>query len=111
MDFEGIPANRSYYLIGLLVTHPDGICQKSFWADRDDGEALIFTEMLDYLRGGEGERGGRRGGRGGEGRGKKGRGGERRERGEGGGRRGKREGGCRRGGTLSKLLRSSLWGL
>ena len=50
MDLEGIPTNRSYYLIGLLVTHTDGIHQKSFWADEDDGEAQIFMEMLDYIR-------------------------------------------------------------
>ena len=35
MDLEGIPTNRSHYLIGLLVTHTDGIHQKSFWADED----------------------------------------------------------------------------
>ena len=50
MDLEGIPTNRSYYLIGLLVTHPGGIRQKSFWADRDDGESQIFMEMLDYMK-------------------------------------------------------------
>jgi predicted RecB family nuclease len=50
MDFEGIPANRSYYLIGLLVTHAGAIHQRSFWADGDDGEAQIFMEMLDYIK-------------------------------------------------------------
>lgn len=50
MDLEGIPTSRSYYLIGLLVTHRHGIHQKSFWADGDDGEAQIFMEMLDYIR-------------------------------------------------------------
>ncbi len=50
MDFEGVPTNASYYLIGLVVVDPDGIHQKSFWADGDDGEAQIFIEMLDYIR-------------------------------------------------------------
>lgn len=50
MDFEGIPANRSYYLIGLLISHAGAIHQRSFWADGDDGEAQIFMEMLDYIK-------------------------------------------------------------
>jgi predicted RecB family nuclease len=50
MDFEGTPSNQSYYLIGLLVTHPSGIDQRSFWADGDDGEVRIFLEMLDYIK-------------------------------------------------------------
>ena len=50
MDLEGIPTDRSYYLIGLLVTHHNGTHQKSFWADDEDDEAQIFMEMLDYIR-------------------------------------------------------------
>jgi predicted RecB family nuclease len=50
MDFEGTSTNRSYYLIGLLVVHAWDIHRKSFWADRDDGEAQIFMDMLDYLK-------------------------------------------------------------
>jgi hypothetical protein len=50
MDLEGVPTNRSYYLIGLLVAHPAGIQQKTFWADGYDGEAQIFIEMLDYVK-------------------------------------------------------------
>src|SRR5215218_7504741 len=31
LDIEGIPANRSYYLIGLLVSRDGVVDQKSFW--------------------------------------------------------------------------------
>ena len=50
MDFEGTPANNSFYLIGLLITHAGNTHQKSFWADGDDSEAKIFMEMLDYIK-------------------------------------------------------------
>jgi predicted RecB family nuclease len=50
MDFEGAPANNSFYLIGLLITHAGNTHQKSFWADGDDSEAKIFMEMLDYIK-------------------------------------------------------------
>jgi predicted RecB family nuclease len=50
MDFEGIPASNSFYLIGLLITHAGNTHQRSFWADGDDSEAKIFIEMLDYIK-------------------------------------------------------------
>ena len=50
LDIEGIPATRSYYLIGLLVSRSGAIEERSFWADTEHEEVKIFIELLDYLK-------------------------------------------------------------
>lgn len=50
MDFEGGPASRSYYLIGLLISQPGAVEQRSFWANEEDDEAQIFLDMLDHIK-------------------------------------------------------------
>jgi predicted RecB family nuclease len=49
LDIEGVPADKSYYLIGLFVKRADGIDQKSFWANVETDQVAIFVEMLDYI--------------------------------------------------------------
>lgn len=49
LDVEGIPDQRFYYLIGLLVCE-GGICiQYSFWADKREDEKVIWEQVLIKL--------------------------------------------------------------
>ncbi len=46
LDIEGIPDQRFYYLIGLLVCEGGNCTQHSFWADRLDDEAAAWKKLL-----------------------------------------------------------------
>src|SRR5215469_7717672 len=47
LDIEGLPDNRSYYLIGALVVSEGKEVFHSYWADDDTKEAAIFSEFVE----------------------------------------------------------------
>lgn len=49
LDIEGIPDQRLYYLIGLLVCDGETSIQYSFWADAQEDEETIWKQLLSKL--------------------------------------------------------------
>ena len=49
LDVEGLPDRDFYYLIGVRVTAPEGVVERSFWADRVDGEKSAWNGFADML--------------------------------------------------------------
>jgi uncharacterized protein (DUF433 family) len=49
LDIEGIPDQRFYYLIGLLVCDGEKSIQYSFWADTQEDEETIWNQLLSKL--------------------------------------------------------------
>ena len=49
LDIEGIPDQRFYYLIGLLVCDGEKTIQYSFWADTQEDEEVIWKQFLSKL--------------------------------------------------------------
>jgi len=49
LDIEGIPDQRLYYLIGLLVCDREKSIQYSFWADTQEDEEVIWRQFLSKL--------------------------------------------------------------
>ena len=49
LDIEGIPDQRFYYLIGLLVCDEEHSTQYSFWADSREDEGVIWEQLLSKL--------------------------------------------------------------
>lgn len=49
LDIEGIPDQRLYYLIGLLVCDGEKSIQYSFWADTQKEEETIWKQLLSKL--------------------------------------------------------------
>ena len=49
LDVEGIPDQRFYYLIGLLVVTRAGDKEHSFWADRENDEEKIWRQFLSVV--------------------------------------------------------------
>ena len=49
LDFEGIPAERSYYLIGLLLKNNDSFNYFPFWANTPSEEEHIWHKFLDKI--------------------------------------------------------------
>ncbi len=49
LDMEGIPDQRLYYLIGLLVCDGGKSIQHSFWADTQEDEEVIWNQFLSKL--------------------------------------------------------------
>lgn len=49
LDIEGIPDQRFYYLIGLLVCKGEKSVQHSFWADTLEEEKTIWKKLLTKL--------------------------------------------------------------
>jgi predicted RecB family nuclease len=50
LDVEGLPDRDFYYLIGLTVVAGGARRHLSFWADRRDDEAAIWSAFLDAVR-------------------------------------------------------------
>ena len=50
LDVEGMPDRDFYYLIGLRFEHRGEIEERSFWADRLDGERGIWEDCLRTLK-------------------------------------------------------------
>lgn len=46
LDIEGIPDQRFYYLMGLLVCEGENSTQHSFWADTPEDEETIWEQLL-----------------------------------------------------------------
>jgi hypothetical protein len=46
LDMEGIPDQRFYYLIGLLICEGKNSTQYSFWADSPKYEEMIWKQLL-----------------------------------------------------------------
>jgi len=49
LDIEGIPDQKSYYLIGVLVCKDETTICNSFWADKTVDEAQIWQQFLSFL--------------------------------------------------------------
>jgi hypothetical protein len=49
LDIEGLPDLGFHYLIGLLISSPDGDRYQSFWADTQSDEEMIFRQFLDVV--------------------------------------------------------------
>lgn len=49
LDIEGIPDQKFYYLIGLLVCEGENCTQHSFWADTPEDEETIWEQLLVKL--------------------------------------------------------------
>ena len=49
LDVEGLPDRDFYYLIGVRVQDAEGSVQRSFWADDEKGEKLIWNDFLGAL--------------------------------------------------------------
>jgi predicted RecB family nuclease len=49
-DFEGLPDVKSIYLIGLLVSRPGALEQRSFWANNETEYLSIVLDMLGYIK-------------------------------------------------------------
>jgi predicted RecB family nuclease len=49
LDIEGIPDQKFYYLIGLLICENDTTTYHPFWADTPDDELQIWGEFLDKV--------------------------------------------------------------
>jgi predicted RecB family nuclease len=50
LDVEGMPDRNFYYLVGLRYERNGGQVERSFWADRLDGESAIWESCLRELR-------------------------------------------------------------
>ena len=50
IDVEGVPDRSLYYLIGLLYKKGDAEIQRSFWAEGDSDEKLIWIQCLRELK-------------------------------------------------------------
>jgi hypothetical protein len=51
LDVEGMPDRDFYYLIGLRFESGGEHVERSFWADRSDGERVIWENCLQTLKG------------------------------------------------------------
>jgi predicted RecB family nuclease len=50
LDIEGVPADHSYYLVGLVIDQSGALDQKSFWADDKNHELSLFMEVLNHIK-------------------------------------------------------------
>lgn len=49
LDIEGIPDQKAFYLIGLLICEADSCTYHSFWADTLQDEAHIWQQFLETV--------------------------------------------------------------
>jgi predicted RecB family nuclease len=50
LDFEGINDRNSIYLIGLVIKKAETEIEYSFWAENENDEIKIFTELFSILK-------------------------------------------------------------